>query len=177
MQPQSKSDMNAEPIDKIVTPKDLQKRCLSPGDGSQAARAAINNAEEALKKLSVNFDSWMMLEVGKLKEARAGIKTSGFSTQSVDELFGIAHDMKGQAATFGYPFASDICSSLCKLIDGSSGCAKIPAELLDQHVDAVAAVYREQAKDRDHPKASVLARKLCDVTDDYLNQLRKRSRS
>ncbi len=167
----------SETIEQIATPRHLQQRCLSPGDGSQAAKQAIANAEQALKKLSVNFDEWMRGEVGKLKQARGAAKASQFSAQTIDQLFSISHDLKGQASIFGYPFAADICSSLCKLIDGSAGHGHLPEALLDQHVDAVVAVYREQAKDRDHPKASILARKLCDVTDDYLNQLRRRAKT
>ncbi len=159
----------------MMTP--LQRRVLRPGNGSQAAMQAISDAEEALEKLSVNFDSWMQDETAKLRYARSQAKANGMSAERLDTLFGVSHDLKGQATTLGYPFAADICASLCRLIDGCSRGARLPVELVDQHVDAVGAIVRENAKGSDHPRASVLASKLCQVTDDYLLQLAKRRRS
>lgn len=160
-------------VNQAAVPSALQQRCLLPGDGSQAAMDAISNAEQALEKLSVNFDAWMGKETSRLKKARADAKASQFSTETLDELFSASHDLKGQAGTLGYHFAADICASLCRLISADSGGIPLPVTLIDQHVDAVSAIYREQAKGDDHPKASVLARKLFDITDDYLIQLHK----
>jgi chemotaxis protein histidine kinase CheA len=159
---------------RILTPKALQQRCLLPGDGSQAAMTAITRAERALDQLSENFDDWMRIEVDKLLEARHTFHETGFSAQGLDAIFAVAHDLKGHATTFGYPFAADICASLCRLIEACSGSSRVPSPLIDQHVDAVAAIVREEAKGPDHPKASVLARKLYDVTQDYLVQISRR---
>lgn len=162
------------PAARIRPPRHLQQRCLLPGDGSQAAIQAISRAEHALDNLAVNFDEWMQAEVRNLQAARQATRARGLNAATVDGLFAVAHDLKGQAATLGYPFAADICASLCRLIDACTGCAPLPRLLLDQHVDAVSAIVREGAKGIDHPKASVLVRKLYDVTEDYLAQISKR---
>lgn len=159
---------------RILTPKALQQRCLLPGDGSQAAMTAIARAERALDQLSDNFDEWMRIEANRLHEARRAFRDSGFSRQDLEAVFAAAHDLKGHAATFGYPFAADICASLCRLIEACSESDRLPVLLIDQHVDAVAAIVREEAKGPDHAKASVLARKLYDVTQDYLVEISKR---
>lgn len=135
---------------------------------------AITRAERALDQLSENFDDWMRTETSKLLEARRVFRDTGFSRQGLEAIFGVAHDLKGHATTFGYPFAADICASLCRLIEACSGSDRLPPALIDQHVDAVVAMVREEAKGPDHPKASVLARKLYDVTQDYLVQISKR---
>ena len=155
----------------VLPHKALQKRCLRPGDGSQAAVQAIANAEQALDHLSVKFTDWMTVEVGNLHESRVRAKDAGFAPISLERLFSAAHDLKGHAGTLGYPLAGDICASLCRLLERRLRGARLPTELVDQHVDAVRAMLREGAKGRDHPKASVLASKLCEVTDDYLAQL------
>lgn len=167
---------DAPPPPRVSTPRELQRRCLLPGDGSQAAMNAVSRAEQALEQLSVNFDAWMRAEVRKLTAARETTRVSGLSGQPLDALFSAAHDLKGQATTLGYPFAADVCASLCRLIDTCAGRAPIPEELVDHHVDAVAAIVREKAKGHDHPKASILARKLGDVTADYLAQIGRRTR-
>lgn len=155
----------------------LQRRVLRMGDGSQAAIQAVANAEKAMEKLSVHFDGWMREETTRLGDARNRARASGMTAPGLDALFAASHDLKGQATTLGYPFAADICASLCRLIDACSRKARLPGELVNQHVDAVGAIVREEAKGPDHPKASVLASKLRDVTDDYLLQLARRNRA
>ncbi|MGC3956684.1 MAG: Hpt domain-containing protein [Verrucomicrobiota bacterium] len=43
-----------------------------------------------------------------------------------DELFHAAHDIKGDAATFGYPSAAPIAESLCRLIEHTPDLAQDP---------------------------------------------------
>ncbi len=155
----------------------LKRRCLRPGDSNQAAVEAISNAENALEQLSVRFTDWMKVEVATLHEARMRAKQADFTPVTLERLFSAAHDLKGHAGTLGYPFAGDICASLCSLIEQRLRGAPLPPALVDQHVDAVRAILREQATGRDHPKASVLASKLCQVTDDYLSQFNARAAS
>ena len=88
---------------------DLKQRCLKPGNENEAARQAIASAEQALEKLSVNFDDWMATESRQLSEARDAAKASKFAKEPLHELFQAAHNMKGQATTLGYPFADDLC--------------------------------------------------------------------
>ena len=152
----------------------LKDRCLRPGDASEAAAQAITNAEQALEDLSVSFEDWMTTEVANLHEARVRAKQAGYAPVSLERLFSAAHDLKGHAGTLGYPFVGDICASLCSLLEQRLQGAPLPEDLVDQHVDAVRAILRESATGRDHPKASVLASKLCEVTDDYVAQLNAR---
>lgn len=155
----------------IIKPKSgLREKCLRPGDAEEAAEQAIANAEQALQQLSVNFDEWMASESEQLGIARDAAKAAAFSEDALTELFQAAHNLKGQATTLGYPFADEICASLCRLIEKSSDIAKLPVILLDQHVDAVRALVKEGAKGNDNPKASVLAKRLRDVTNDFLQQ-------
>jgi len=152
----------------IETNSDLKQRCLRPGNENEAARRAIANAEQAMESLSVNFDDWMAIESRHLSEARDTAKSSEFERKELLELFQAAHNMKGQATTLGYPFADEICASLCQLIDALPDKSRLPVELVDQHVDAVGALVREGAKGTASPKASVLVKRLCDVTNDFL---------
>lgn len=174
MQPADTTTEQTPPVERIPSSDELRKRCVTPGDGSQAALMAVKRADEAMEKLSVNFEGWMRAEVARLKIARKDALTHGLRGEALEGLFSVSHDLKGQAATLGYPFAADVCGSLCRLIEYSEGIAHPPQGLVEQHVDAVAAMVRENAKGPDHPKASILARKLADVTDDYLGQLARR---
>jgi HPt (histidine-containing phosphotransfer) domain-containing protein len=87
---------------------------------------------------------------------------------NVDALFHAAHDIKGEAATFGYPALASAADSLCRLIEHTPDIARIPQELVDQHVDAVRAIYREYARSDAKQLAAKLTITLRDVTDEFL---------
>jgi chemotaxis protein histidine kinase CheA len=83
-------------------------------------------------------------------------------------LFRAAHDIKGEAETFGFPYAGHVADSLCRLIEHSPDLTRIPIALVDQHVDAVRAIIREaQSKDAEKIVTKLVTR-LRQVTDDFL---------
>jgi chemotaxis protein histidine kinase CheA len=123
----------------VAPPRRLQSKSLKRGLGVSGANDAIKRAEQALVELSPNFASWAQAECRELCAARDAAKSADYAPAACDTLFRKAHDLKGQAGTFGYPVAADICASLCRLIDGGlddSGMRR----LADCHVDAIRAL-------------------------------------
>jgi HPt (histidine-containing phosphotransfer) domain-containing protein len=85
-----------------------------------------------------------------------------------DVLFRAAHDIKGQAATFGFPLVAPVANSLCRLIEHTPDAALLPLRLIDQHVDAVAAIVHRNTRGDVGKYAAELAEKLRHVTDEFL---------
>jgi hypothetical protein len=73
----------------------------------------VARAEKALAGLSGEFRNWMTIETDRLAAAHAAILRDGFTNANREELFRAAHDIKGDAATFGFPSASAAAESLC----------------------------------------------------------------
>ena len=88
----------------------------------------------------------MTAECDRLDAARRAVKEHGFGDVTFDELFHAAHDVKGDAATFGFPLAAPAAESLCRVLEHSPDRNRIPNELVDRHVDAVRAIVREHAR-------------------------------
>jgi Hpt domain len=65
----------------------------------------VARAEKALADLSSEFKNWMEIETDRLAAAHAAIFRDGFTNFTREELFRAAHDIKGDAATFGFPSA------------------------------------------------------------------------
>src|ERR1700759_1552916 len=65
----------------------------------------VARAEKALADLSGEFKQWMVIESERLAASPAAILKDSFSGTRRDELFRAAHDIKGDAATFGFPSA------------------------------------------------------------------------
>jgi hypothetical protein len=149
----------------ITPPNELRKAVALAGadDDDPIARA-----EAALVQLSTEFVGWMLAECERIETARQAIKLLGMTEHTHDALFRASHDVKGEAATFGYPEVVGVADSLCRLLEHTPEIAQIPLLLVDQHVDAVRAMTRENARSDKAEVASELVRRLRDVTDDFL---------
>jgi HPt (histidine-containing phosphotransfer) domain-containing protein len=149
----------------ITPPHELRKAVAPAGD---VIDDPVARAEAALTELSSEFSGWMESECDRLEAARQDVKRDGFTQKTHDELFRAAHDIKGEASTFGYPAVAGIANSLCRLIEHTPDMEHIPLPLLDQHVDAVRAVVREYGRPDLLDAATALTKRLREVTDEFL---------
>lgn len=122
--------------------------------------AAIAKAEAALKSLSSNFSEWLQDEINKLEAARGRIKAEGWSTETAENLYLRAHDLKGLGATYEFPLITRIAGSLCKMIDDPATRLNAPMNILDAHIDAIKACVRDGIKDASNPVGKMLAEEL-----------------
>jgi len=156
----------------MITPPNELRMAVSEVDGAPGDDP-VARAEEALAEISSEFSAWMGSECERLDAARRSVKAKGFTKKTREALFRAAHDIKGEAATFGYPFVASSADSLCRLIEHTSDMTRIPFTLVDQHVDAVRAIIREKTRPDIVQIADALTKKLRAVTDDFLAQENK----
>ena len=128
----------------------------------------VARAEKALAGLSGEFKNWMGIEADRLSAAHAAILKNGFTKLAREELFRAAHDIKGDAATFGYPSAGTAAESLCRIIEHAPDLDEVPSELIAHHINAIQAIVRERTKLDTVSTASELSRQLRGVADEYL---------
>lgn len=150
----------------ITQPNPLRKLVRHVDDKDKDDPVA--RAEKALAGLSGEFKGWMLAECERLSAAHAAIQRDGLSSQSREELFRAAHDIKGDAATFGYPTAAAAAESLCRIIEHAPELAEVPDELIAHHVNAINAIFREQTRIDAIGIADELSKKLRGLADEYL---------
>lgn len=152
----------------VITPPHKLHKAVTltsvPGDDPVA------RAEQALAQLAGEFSTWMNSECDRLDAARQAVDALGFTAKTREALFHAAHDIKGQAATFGYPAVAGAAESLCRLIEHSPDLTQVPAALIDQHVAAIRAIVRENARPEAAEIATVLTKRLRDVTAEFLRR-------
>jgi chemotaxis protein histidine kinase CheA len=151
----------------ITPPHELRKVMAQAIDGDDDP---IARAEAALAGLSSEFASWMQSESDRLETARQDVSHIGFNATTHDALFRAIHDIKGEAATFGFPEVAGVAESLCRLLEHTPDSTHIPIKLVDQHVDAVRAIIREHARSDVANVSDTLTKRLREVTDDFLKQ-------
>jgi HPt (histidine-containing phosphotransfer) domain-containing protein len=150
----------------VITPPNKLRKAVSTAvdpDDDPVARA-----EAALAQLSGEFTTWMHSECERLDKAREQVKANGFSKPTHEALFHAAHDIKGEAATFGFPAVAAVADSLCRLLEHTPDIRRIPFDLVDQHVDAVRAIIREYSRSDATEVAAILTKRLRAVTDEFL---------
>jgi len=128
----------------------------------------VARAEKALADLSGEFKNWMVVESDRLAAAYASVLKDGFNDITSEELFRAAHDIKGDAATFGFPSAAAAAESLCRVIEHAPELGEVPPQLIAHHINAIQAIVSERTKLDTVTTANELSRKLRGVADEYL---------
>ena len=100
-----------------MPPNKLKKAVEKVKPGTKIEFDPVARAEAALAELADDFAVWMDEECARLDTARNAIKASGITPGNQRRLFHAAHDIKGQAATFGFPLVAPVADSLCRLIE------------------------------------------------------------
>ncbi|WP_375789297.1 Hpt domain-containing protein [Bradyrhizobium sp. Pha-3] len=150
----------------ITQPNPLRKMLLRVPESD--LDDPVGRAEKALAGLSSEFKEWMTIEADRLSAAHATVLREGFNDKTRDELFRAAHDIKGDAATFGYPSAAAAAESLCRIIEHAPDLAAVPAQLIAHHINAVQAIVRNRTKLDTAVVAGVLSKQLRGITDEFL---------
>jgi HPt (histidine-containing phosphotransfer) domain-containing protein len=153
----------------VITPPNKLRRAMETAnllDGDHP----VKRAEKAMAQLATQFSAWMAAECERLDQARHAVVQSGFTKETRDALFHSAHDIKGQAATFGYPAVGLAAESLCRLLEHTPDVTHIPMTVVNQHVDAVRAIAREQARPGAAEIADALTKQLRKISDEILTR-------
>ena len=151
-------------------PSDLRKK-VRQRPSKAGDKDPVKEAEAALARMATSFDVWMSEETQRLAELWSAADLTDYELEAREAFYRAAHDIKGQAATMGFPVAGRIAGSLCRLLDGVETAERLPRELVRQHVQSVRAVIAENAREDTSPTALLLAERLDEVTDDYLDRL------
>jgi chemotaxis protein histidine kinase CheA len=166
--PQSSGDTAyGEQYEVIQAPRALQAKAPVMTGAEADKFNPIGAAEDALQKLSIHFDEWLDDQITVLRAAHAASVAAEFSPSSIHEIFRAAHDLRGHAATLGFPLAGEIAGSLCHIFDYMPPGGGTARELVRLHVEAIRAVVAEKAVDAEHPVGKPLVESLRWAAEDY----------
>jgi chemotaxis protein histidine kinase CheA len=152
----------------VITQPNPLRKVLRRIEDENDTDDAVARAEQALAGLSGEFKGWMLSEAARLAAAYAAVRRDGFTQKTSEELFRAAHDIKGDAATFGYPHAGSVAESLCRIIEHAPDLSKVPSELFEHHINAIQAIVHDHTKFDAGMVATELSRRLRRVADEYL---------
>lgn len=152
----------------IQAPETVKERAyVQARRGDPTPEMVVAQAEKDLKEASAEFQEWMTVETDRLADARAEFHADSDNPDALRNLFQAAHTVRGNAGVFGYPLAGRVADSLAKLLDGGKRLTA-PRMLIDQHVDAIRAIVREDARGADNRNARALTVALLEVSAKFL---------
>lgn len=153
----------------VITPQNMLKgvvrRTAEPGEIDMAV---VERAEAALASLKGEFSGWMNTECERLEQARTSLHENGQNSATMELMFRSAHDIKGDAATLGFPLAGTIAGSLGRLIYHWPKGSRLPLQVVDRAVDAIKAVVRENVRHPQAPTGAEVAEKLAILVEQSL---------
>ncbi|MBP5534062.1 MAG: Hpt domain-containing protein [Alphaproteobacteria bacterium] len=99
-----------------------------------------NKAMAVLDDLAKEYVVWVQQDLKNLEDTYSqACSASGDVRDEIirKSLFRIAHDMKGQGATFGYELVTDIGNHLCRYIERQDTFDKPQMEAVEIHIKAL----------------------------------------
>jgi hypothetical protein len=143
----------------IFMPPNVLKAKVGGGVFTGLDPKIIKRAESAVERIKIQYPNWLVEDIDHLTDTWNTFQTAP-SVTTAAELYRASHDLKGQAPTFDYPTIGRMAQSLCQLISAVSVPSKLPLTLVEAHVAAIRAAYKERAQDFSDQTLIVLIEEL-----------------
>ncbi|MCG8361252.1 MAG: Hpt domain-containing protein [Kiloniellales bacterium] len=138
--------MAASEKPQIITPPNTLGVKI-PSQGGPDLKAIMSDAEAALEDLEEDYHRWVLEDLDAAAEALATATADADQrTAMIEKLFDICHNIKGQAATFGFPLLTLIAQSVCALITADQAGAEERLPLIRSHIDAMKVVASQNIR-------------------------------
>jgi chemotaxis protein histidine kinase CheA len=130
-------------------------------DGDRKMEAVLARAQAAVADLAKNYTGNTIEELDRcavlLKTAR---QDAAARTAAVKGLYGIAHNVKGQGSSFGFPLVTRIAHSLCNLVRQDRAFSDADLGVMQAHLDALRLILVKDIKGEGGEVGAKLAARL-----------------
>ena len=110
-----------------------QMKIMSNNAANLSRADRLAQAQAAIMELAGDYKSQLRNDVGSLKDIWEKVDKTAPSVAHMREIFALAHNLKGQAGSFGYGLVTKIAASLCELTRADPDCSTRVAAI-DKHV-------------------------------------------
>ena len=126
----------------------LKEKTAGSGTGPATIDvAALNAATAALEKMAEDYPDWVAKNIEELRTHHVRcVDTPADRSRRYAMMREIAHDMKGQGGTFGYPLMTTFATSLYDCTSPRSGTTDDHVEIIKSHIDSMSAVIKDRVK-------------------------------
>jgi len=130
----------------INPPQTLQNKVEKGGPGAVDLEA-LAKAEEVIANLADDYLDWVREDLERLETAYEQLKNAdGDAADALENVFQIAHDMKGQGGSFGYDLMTAIGDQLCRLVEKMDTAGPRELKMIRVHIDAMRVTITKELK-------------------------------
>ena len=132
----------------VVRPRNTIQYKVKKG-GGPSLDEIMADAEAALDDLKDNYEVWVREDLEGIAAQLKALDAAGDEEASlavVKAIHGVAHNIKGQAATFDYQLLTEVAHSLCGMISHDELAATRLKPLIELHVEAMRLIVGQQIK-------------------------------
>ena len=136
-----------------------------PGEFSEDILARV---QAEFKAMAEDYPDWVQGHLKALHEACEKARAdSDRRKERFSEINEIAHEMKGQGGTFGYPLITTFSDSLYDFTRDDSGLSDNHVEIVKAHIDAMKVVISDRIEGDGGPAGAELTRTLQQAIKKY----------
>jgi hypothetical protein len=130
-------------------------------NGDRKMEAVLARAQAAVADLAKTYAPNTLADLDRsatfLKRAREAPEQRG---AAVKDLYNIAHNIKGQGSSFGYPLVTRIGQSLCTLVRQEREFSDADLAVMQAHLDALRLILTKDIKGEGGAVGAKLAERL-----------------
>ena len=132
---------------KITKPINPVKAKTKVGGPNAVNSEILRKAEAAIEGMCDDYLDWVQKDLANIDAAFDLLKSQkGAERENLDQIFLLAHDMKGQGGTFGFNLITTIADQLCRLVDKKDFTNKNGFDAIRVHIDAMRVVISKKIK-------------------------------
>ena len=132
-----------------------------PPTGGLDPKMAVLKALNAAKDLMDSYQGWAVDDLQALWKAFEITEKARYrGADDVRRMYSIAHEIRGQGGTFGFPLITVLGDSLCKFLDRRATLDATDLDVVRIHILAMKAVFRQGLKGDGGPLAAELPKLL-----------------
>ncbi|HVJ44312.1 MAG TPA: Hpt domain-containing protein [Dongiaceae bacterium] len=110
--------------------------------------AVLARAQAAVAALSRDYLTWARADIDACRRHLAAAEAEPERRREhLTALFNVAHNIKGQGSSFGYPLMTRLGQSLCQLTRETRSFGDAELALAETHLEAMDEVLRQEARD------------------------------
>jgi len=140
----------------IKPPDTLSKRVKIGGPNAVKLDGLADSDASFIDNVAANYLAYFKEDLKVLSVAFAKLKGAPDNSEIREEVFTAAHDIKGQAGSFGYDLITDMANSLCRFIEKLSTIEKKHLEVIGFHVEAMKIAESKEMKGNGGPAGQKL---------------------